>query len=96
MNEQMQGLPQGQMQSTQPGSKNLRDRCVSLVSRLTGVTNNLHSILSHVHGVTPPPAPSSVPSNQLQPSLSLATSIATAHEWLCDIEKLIEEIKGDL
>lgn len=88
--------------SAVPTGPNLRSRSDTLVARLDTVIDGLRVIVARVHGIPPPPPPSQAVS--LPPSAvgtvaevrPLTSSISFAHDRLSMIEKLIDEIKGDL
>ena len=78
-----------------PTSQNLRARADGVVGRLSGVRQALQDILTKLHGSEPPPPVPPAPATVVGPA-PVATSIGDAHQVLNGIEKLIEEIKGDL
>jgi hypothetical protein len=75
--------------------QNLRVRIDAVVSRLQNIRGSLQDILTKVHGSSPPPPSPASPAtiNMVSP---IATGIGDAHQVLNVIEKLIDEIKGDL
>jgi hypothetical protein len=78
--------------SAQP---NLRARVDTVVSRLQNIRGSLQDILTKVHG-SAPPSPSPVPATTVNSVTPIATAVGDAHQVLNSIEKLIDEIKGDL
>lgn len=78
-----------------PASQNLRARADGVVGRLSGVRQALQDILTKLHGSASPPPSPTAPATVVGPA-PVATSIGDAHQVLNGIEKLIEEIKGDL
>ena len=77
-------------------SQNLRARADGVVGRLSGVRQALQDILTKLHGSAAPPHPSPTAPATVVGAAPVATSIGDAHQVLNGIEKLIEEIKGDL
>lgn len=78
-----------------PATQNLRARVDTIVSRLQNIRGSLQDILTKVHGSAPPPPAPTPPASAVVAS-PIATGIGDAHSVLNSIEKLIDEIKGDL
>ena len=77
-----------------PVAQNLRGRVDGVVSRLQNIRGSLQDILTKVHGLSPPPPTPTEPATVTESPIT--TSVGNAHSVLNSIEKLIEEIKGDL
>jgi hypothetical protein len=76
--------------------QNLRGRVDAVVNRLNNIRGLLQDILTKVHGSASPPSPGPIAPATVAVVSPIATGIGDAHSVLNSIEKLIDEIKGDL